>query len=404
MNKFDDIRPYHDDEVRMVLDRILSDGELRRVLARLRFPTLGKMFPALLAPIVGWYAQRQLCDAQSVADLQDVEEGYMARMIADTMDGLSASGLDKLDKNKSYLFVSNHRDIAMDPGFVNWVLYKHGFVTPRLAIGDNLLTKPYASDLMRLNKSFIVNRSAKGNKEKFKALKHLSEYIHFSIVQERANIWIAQREGRAKDGVDRTNPATIKMFAMNKAKEQAFDDYIRELHIVPVAISYEWDPCDEAKARERFTIRETGSYQKADHEDVMNIAKGIAGTKGHVHVAIGEELVGEFADAEAVAAEIDRQIINNFLLQPSNCIAYKAIHGDLPEVLVGEEQVPFSEQAFKKEAHFFAKRLRKVSPKLRGLVREMYANPIVSKLKFAQTYYSDQPTSGPDGAAVAKTA
>jgi len=214
-----------------------------------------------------------------------------------------------------------------------------------------LLTKPLASDIMRLNKSFIVNRSATGNKEKFKALKHLSEYIHYSIVEEKANIWIAQREGRAKDGVDRTNPASIKMFAMNKPKEQPFADYIRELHIVPVSISYEWDPCDEAKAHERYVIKHEGSYKKGPQEDVINIAKGIAGTKGHVHVAFGDELIDDYADADAVADEIDRQIIDNFILQPSNCFAYKAVHGQFPQVSVGKGQVPFTEEAFKRDGH-----------------------------------------------------
>jgi hypothetical protein len=389
MSKFDDIRPYNDSEVREVLDRVLSDGEFKRMLARLSFPVLGKIFPALVAPIVGWYVKRELHDAKSVADVQAVEDGYMAKMMANTVDGLSASGFEKLDKNKAYLFVSNHRDIAMDPGFVQWVMYQHGFDTPRLAIGDNLLTKPFASDLMRLNKSFLVNRSAKGNKEKFKALKHLSEYIYFSIVEEGASIWIAQREGRAKDGVDRTNPAIVKMFTMNKPKEQRFADYLRELHIIPVSISYEWDPCDEAKARERYIIKQDGSYQKGAQEDVMNIAKGIAGTKGHVHVAFGDELIGDFNDADEVAAEIDRQVINNFVLQPSNCIAYRALHGSNPKVAVGQGQIPFEEEQFKQQAHYFAERLRKVQPKYRAFVREMYANPVVSKLADTLTPMAD---------------
>ena len=253
-----------------------------------------------------------------------------------------------------------------------------------------------------MNKSFIVNRSAKGNKEKFKALKHLSEYIHYSITEERSSIWIAQREGRAKDGVDRTNPAIVKMFAMAKTKDQNFADYIRELHIVPVSISYEWDPCDEAKAHERHVIKETGSYKKGPQEDVINIAKGIAGTKGNVHVAFGDELVADFNDADEVANEIDQQVINNFVLQPSNCLAYKAMYGNLPELTVGADHIPFSEERFKQDAHQFAERLRKVKPKFRAYVREMYANPIVSKLT-----YTPQSHSGPDSEnedAVAKSA
>lgn len=382
MSKFDDIRPYADSEVREVIDRVLANSEFKRVLARLSFPTLGKLCPALLAPIVGWYVKRKLRNAQSVRDLQEVEEGYMHKMMAHTMSGLSASGMDKLDKNKAYLFISNHRDIAMDPGFVNWVLWQHGFETPRLAIGDNLLTKPFASDLMRLNKSFLVNRSATGKKEKFHALKHLSEYIYFSIVEEKSSIWIAQREGRAKDGVDRTNPAIVKMFTMAKSKTDDFSDYIRQLHIVPVSISYEWDPCDEAKAHERLTLQEEGSYKKGEQEDVINIAKGIAGTKGHVHVAFGDELTGDFNNADEVAEEIDRQIVANFVLQPSNCLAYENLYGKPPSFPVGETQNLYSADNYKQQAQVFADRLRQIQPKYRALVREMYANPVVSKIDF----------------------
>lgn len=386
MNKFDDIRPFDDNEVRGVLDRVLENTEFKRVLAKLSFPKLSKLFPALVAPVVGWVVKRELRSANTLKGIQDVEEGYMAKMMANTMDGLSASGTDHLRPDRNYLFVSNHRDIAMDPGFVIWVCFQNKIVTPRLAIGDNLLTKPFASDIMRLNKSFIVNRSATGNKEKYKAMKHLSEYLHFSIVEEKSNIWIAQREGRAKDGIDKTNTATVKMFAMNKSKEQSFADYIRELHIVPVSISYEWDPCDEDKARERYILKNEGEYQKGEQEDVKTIAKGIAGTKGHVHVAFGDELVADFEDADAVAAEIDRQVISNYVLQPSNCFAYKAIHGEVPDVLVvGEEQVSFDEDKFKEQAHFFADRLRQVQPQYRNFVREMYANPVVSKLKLLQS-------------------
>ena len=140
-------------------------------------------------------------------------------------------------RDRPYLFISNHRDIAMDPAFVNWVLYQNGFKTLRIAIGDNLLTKPFASDLMRLNKCFIVNRSATSPREKLKAAKKLSAYMHHSLTQDKSNLWIAQREGRAKDSLDITNPAIISMLALNKPKQEAFGDYIASLNIVPVSIS-----------------------------------------------------------------------------------------------------------------------------------------------------------------------
>lgn len=391
MDKFEDIRPYNDDEVRPTLDRVLNDVDFRRAIARLRFPKLAKLLPTAVGVVVGWYVKRQLRHAQSVADVQNVVQKYMERMMGQTMRGLTSSGLAKLNHSIAYLFVSNHRDIAMDPAFVDWVLHMNGEETVRIAIGDNLLTMPFASEVMRLNKSFIVNRSAKGNKAKFKALKHLSEYIHHSITVDRADCWIAQRQGRAKDGVDRTDTALMKMFAMNRPKTESFADYIRELHIVPVSISYEWDPCDEAKARERYHLDTEGEYQKGEHEDVFNIAQGIAGVKGHVHVAFGDPLVGDFNDAEELAAEIDRQVIGNYVLQPSNCFAYKAIYGEAPDVRVRSEDIPFREESFQQEARMFAERLRGIEPRYRRYVREMYANPVVSKLELEARSHQAKP-------------
>src|SRR5690606_26049105 len=189
-------------------------------------------------------------------------------------------------------------------------------------IGDNLLTKPYASDLMRLNKSFLVNRSETAPKKLLVALKKLSAYIYYSIVVEKSNIWIAQREGRAKDGLDRTEPAIIKMITLAKPKEISFQDYIRSLNIVPVSISYEWDPCDIAKASELHAKRSQGSYEKGEHEDVQSIAKGISGFKGNVYVAFGDVLIEDYPDAEAVAAELDRQILRNYRLHATNYAAH----------------------------------------------------------------------------------
>ncbi|MDF5295506.1 1-acyl-sn-glycerol-3-phosphate acyltransferase, partial [Vibrio parahaemolyticus] len=169
-----------------------------------------------------------------------------------TTDGVTFSGLDKLDKNTSYLFVSNHRDIAMDPALVNYGLYQSGHRTVRIAIGDNLLKKPCATELMRLNKSFIVKRSAKAPREMMKALGQLSSYIKHSL-DTGNSIWIAQKEGRAKDGNDFTDPAILKMFHVEGRKQKiSFGEYTRSLKIVPVSIAYENDPCDIAKAKELY--------------------------------------------------------------------------------------------------------------------------------------------------------
>lgn len=379
--EFDDIRPYHDDEVRPTLDRILADPELVDAVTRLKFPRLNRWAGGLLRPLVKRVLVQQLASVNSVSGFQDVVEKYMARMIQHTTTALTISGLERLNPQQAYLFISNHRDIALDPAFVNWSLYHSDCNTLRIAIGDNLLTKPYVSDLMRLNKSFIVNRSAKGPREKLKAAKHLSAYIYHSIVNENSNIWIAQREGRAKDGHDKTNSAVIGMLTINRPKTQEFSDYVKQLNIVPVSISYEFDPCDAAKARELYHQRTSGSYQKEQHEDVKSIAMGIAGQKGHVHVAFGEVLHGNYMDTDEVVAEIDRQVLSNYVLHSSNCFAYEMLHGKTPKVNYTEKNIPFVPEKLAEKRQQFEARVQAVPAEYRELVLAMYANPVLSKLQ-----------------------
>ncbi|MDO3388285.1 1-acyl-sn-glycerol-3-phosphate acyltransferase [Gilvimarinus sp. SDUM040013] len=381
MTDFDDIRPYHDDEVRPALDRILNDPELADAVAKLKFPHLAGPLGFILRPIVKNVMKRQLAAVDSVDKFQQVVEKYMRHMIETTTTRLTSSGLDQLDPNGGYLFISNHRDIAMDPAFVNWSIYHAGFQTLRIAIGDNLLTKPYVSDLMRLNKSFIVNRSAKAPREKLKAAKKLSAYIHHSLTEDKANIWIAQREGRAKDGNDLTNTAVIGMLMLNRPKAQDFSEYVRSLKIVPVSISYEQDPCDAAKAHELFAQRTTGRYEKGDQEDVQSIAKGIAGQKGHVHVAFGSALSGEYADTDAVAAEIDRQIWAQYVLHASNCFAFDAEGEEARSLPYSDKNVPFEPGNVREERAAFDLRVGSVPSEYRDIVLEMYANPVRNKLK-----------------------
>jgi 1-acyl-sn-glycerol-3-phosphate acyltransferase len=362
---FDDIRPYRDEEVPTVLARVLADKEFLDALVRFRFPSFPAVLLKALRPIVHWQLKKQTNTVHDVKSFQAVIEKYMQHMITSTSAGLTVSGLENLDAQRAYLFISNHRDIAMDPAFTNWALWHNGMDTVRIAIGDNLLTKPFASDLMRLNKSFLVKRGETAPKKIYVALKQLSAYIHHSIVNEKSSVWIAQREGRAKDGLDRTEEAIIKMFAISKPKEQAFADFVRELNIVPVSISYEWDPCDVAKARELYEKATHGSYQKDTHEDVQSIAAGIAGDKGRVHVSFGEVLRADFDTPEAVAAEIDRQVIGNYKLFPSNYLAAKAL-GD---------ETPLQNELF---AQAFDQRFANCPEQYRPFWLTMYANPVRS--------------------------
>ncbi|MDF0533637.1 1-acyl-sn-glycerol-3-phosphate acyltransferase [Shewanella sp. A32] len=372
---FDDIRPYHDDEVSAVLARILQSHELRRTLARWRFPRLSRLAPWATDWLVSRHLQRQLSGLKTVAEVQQVVAAYMQRMMATTVTALTVSGLEQLAADKSYLFISNHRDIALDPAFVNMALYAHGQQTVRIAIGDNLLTKDYVTDLMRVNKSFIVKRSASSPREKLKASKQLSAFIQHSLQQEHSHVWLAQREGRAKDGNDCTNAAIISMLSLNRPKTQDFADYIRELNIVPVAISYEWDPCDVAKTRELYSLQQTGEYRKQVHEDIASIASGIAGFKGRVHLAFGAPLAADYANAEAVAAEIDRQIWQNYHLFPSNVLAYRQYTGNADESVANVTVTDIAAQSEK-----FTQRLQSIAEEQRAIFLAMYANPALNKV------------------------
>lgn len=371
-----DIRPFRDEEVPPVLSRLLGDGELLGALARLRLGKLARLAPWLCRPLVRAYLARELKGVEDVHGFQMVIKAYMDKMIADSTGGFSVSGLEGLDPARPYLFMSNHRDIAMDPAFTNYALHRGGHATVRIAIGDNLLTKPWVSDLMRLNKSFIVRRSLSGPRELLAATRHLSDYIRHSLLEERAPVWIAQREGRAKDGVDRTEPAVIKMLAMSRDKRSAsLSQHIAELGIVPVAISYELDPCDGLKANELHQLATTGNYRKAEQEDVTSIGRGIAGQKGRVHVSFGTPLEGEYADADAVARAVDEQVIGLYCLHPTNLYAYRMLHGEHPELPANtlREQGDYSREAF-------AARIEALPEAHRPYALGIYANAVASKL------------------------
>jgi len=380
MLEFDDIRPYHDGEVRSILDRLLADNEFLDTVAKLKLPNAAGFAAKFARPVVRGRLAKEVAGIESVTGFQSLIEKYLARILNRTVEDLSCSGLDQLDNNQSYLFISNHRDIAMDPAFVNWVIYHAGFTTLRIAIGDNLLTKPFASDLMRLNKSFIVKRGLSNRREKLLAAKKLSAYIHYSVVQDNENVWLAQREGRAKDGLDGTNPALINMLAMSKQKEQSLADFIKESRIVPVSISYAYDPCDQSKAHELYEISMNGSYVKEQHEDVRSIARGITGYKQAVHVSFGEQLKGEYQSAEEIAEALDRQIEANYVLHPTNCFAYELLEKRSPKVLVGKDGVAFDQADWDQQRSQFRSHVSVCNERWRNILLNGYANPVYRRL------------------------
>ncbi|MDI5936303.1 1-acyl-sn-glycerol-3-phosphate acyltransferase [Halomonas kalidii] len=366
-----EIRPYHDDEVAEVLARLAHDPELLDALTRFRLPRLSRFMPRLSRTLASIVIRREVRDVTSVRDFQQRIAGYMERMIRTTTDDFRVDGLEALDHDTAYLFIGNHRDISLDPAFVNYALYLAGRDTVRIAIGDNLLKKPYVTDLMRLNKSFIVPRSARGKRAMLAAYHNLSAYIHHSIIEDNHSIWMAQREGRAKDGIDRTDPAIIKMMTMSRRsrdRDLPVGEAIRELRLVPVSISYEYDPCDVQKARELHAVHASGNYEKSEFEDIMSIVAGITGHKGRVHLRFGAPLAADFDSTDEVAAEIDRQVLEGYHLFPSHYLALETL-GDAPELL------DLSEVTDADRATFQA-RLQQVPAELREWWLTQYANPV----------------------------
>src|SRR5690606_540038 len=272
MGEFDGIRPYQDDEVPGVLLRLQQDRDLLQTLARYRFPRLNRWLPGLAAWLVAGGVRRELQGVTTVDALQRRLEPWLDKVIERSALQVTYSGLENLSKTRPHLFLANHRDIAMDPAFVNYALYHGGHPTPRIAIGDNLLQRSFVGDLMRLNKCFIVHRSVTGRREKLAVYQTLSAYIHHSIA-EGHSVWIAQAEGRFRDGWNRTETGFIYM-ACTCRNNVYFSEVVLSLDIVPVSIAYVADSCDHMKAWELVQRERTASYGKRSGEDDSAFAKG----------------------------------------------------------------------------------------------------------------------------------
>jgi hypothetical protein len=375
MGEFDAIRPYNDAEVSAVLERLLSDKEFLSILTRFRFPRLAGALGWALQPVIARKLRRQFVGIKSVAALQDKVEYYVDHTIERATDGVTYTGVEQFKSGSAYLFLANHRDIVMDPAFVNYAVYHAGLPTPRIAIGDNLLQKPFVSDLMRLNKSFIVHRSIAGRREKMAAYQLLSAYINHSIRIDCQSIWIAQAEGRAKDGDDRTESAILKMFHMSR-KDEPFAEVIQSLNLTPVSISYEYDPCDHAKARELYIRATTGEYTKAPGEDDVSIALGITGYKGRVHVNFAPPITELFEDTKALASEMDRQILGGYRLFPVHYLAYAQWAGADPALDVPLARDVFAAPELAKAQEEWERRLEECPVEHRPYLVLQYATPV----------------------------
>ncbi|MBQ4832867.1 1-acyl-sn-glycerol-3-phosphate acyltransferase [Pseudoalteromonas sp. MMG010] len=367
-DKYADIRPYNDDEVAASLERLINDNAFIDVIAKYNLPKFLSAIPFICRTLVKRQLRKKWGQVTTVEQVQQEVAEYLNKLVKRTTSKVTFSGLDQLDPEQAYLFISNHRDIVLDPALVNWGLFQNNMKTVRIAIGDNLLQIPYITELMRLNKSFIVKRSAKAPKEMLKALTQLSGYIYDSLTGGHS-IWIAQKEGRAKDGVDQTDPALLKMLQLNGRKQKkVFSDYVKELKIVPVSISYQYEPCAIAKAKELYHKEHHGEYVKSEGEDIASIVEGFSADKGHVHLAFGEPITEHCEDADELAKVIDNQIIDSFYLHPGNYIAGGCKHAviDEPDTLT------------------FEQRLENVPQELRPIVLAMYAKPFERKSEVTQ--------------------
>ena len=377
MTKFDDIRPYHDDEVKKVVQELLADIDFLDFLGRYHSPRLSRYVPDLVRFFVRRFLKGQLGSVASVREFQQMISSYAKRIVETTMTEFVFKGIGSLQSDEGYLYVGNHRDIAGDSMLADYALWLSEHDTVRIAVGDNLIQRKFATDIMRLNKSFFIRRSEEGAKKVYAALLQSSEYIHQSI-DEKQSIWIAQSEGRAKDGLDNTDPAIVKMFAVAKRKEPLANT-VACLNIIPVSISYEFDPCDCLKAKERYAIETDGSYDKPSGEDLLSLVKGLGEFKGRVHLNFGEKIQGDFESAEEVANALDRQILENYQLYQINYWALKLLAQqdssgpfyDTWQALGGS--VKFSDTSE------YEKRMETCEEAWRRKWLEMYANPVVNK-------------------------
>ncbi len=388
MQDFDAIRPYGDDETEATVQRLVSDSEFLDLIARFKHPTLSRWLPRLVRRRIQRWLLDNFGGITQIADVQARLYRYVEDLIQHTTTRITFSGLEHLDKNSAHLFISNHRDIVFDPLVVNYLLFSHGYATTRIAIGDNLLENRVFAELMRLNKSFVVRRNLSSPREMRDTFLTLSAFINHSI-NENHSIWIAQREGRAKDGLDLTDPAIIKMFYMSQKKSGlSFAETMNRLHIVPVSIAYEYDPCDGDKARELEARARTGTYTKAQGEDTDQIIKGLTGFKGHVHVHFGAPIGNAPDSPNELAGLIDNEMHANYHLHASNLVAYEtrgqhpqAHHGldEISDALVtAETWSPAEMEAAEQEMN---RRLESCAPDYRAYLLDMYANPVTSALK-----------------------
>ena len=359
--EFDDIRPYNPDELQGICEELIADPDFRKAIE--------SVMPGV--PVEALAAQLKQCKTSL-----DIQKSFE----------LDASQLT--DKTCNYTFISNHRDIVLDPGFLSVGLLDNGFPnTVEIAIGDNLLIYPWIKKLVRINKSFIVQR-ALSMRQMLEASARLSRYIHFAVTEKGENVWIAQREGRAKDSNDRTQDSVLKMLVLGGTGDVI--DRLKELNIVPLALSYEYDPCDYLKATEMQLKRDVEGYKKSQADDLLNMQTGIFGYKGHVHFHAAKCISNELEAFRGlpktevfakVSHLIDLHIHRNYRLYPGNYVACDLLDGTdtFASHYTADDKLRFETYLQKKLDMIDIPNKDEAFLRERMLV--MYANPVINHQK-----------------------
>ena len=377
---FEDIRPLNQDEVQAAIEELLASEEFRHALRYVK-------------PDLDW---DQLSAAMRACKTKEQFKSTLAydavmTVAKKTTFSLTISGRSRLPEGKpACTFISNHRDIVLDASFLNVMLYDVGYGMTQVAIGDNLLIRPWIKTFVRLNNSFIVKRGV-SVRQMLEVSGTLSAYINHTIKDTKESIWIAQREGRAKDSNDRTQPSVLKMLCMAGGKDIIGN--LKSLNIVPVAISYEFDPCDYLKAQEFQLKRDNPEYHKTQRDDLLNMETGILNNKGRVHFTISQLINDQLDQLDpnmdrnelfaAVASIIDKEIYRHYRFYPNNYVAYDLLSGTRR---FSDHYGLKDKKAFEEYKKAFEEYLQKQLDKivipnkdenfLRKKILEMYANPL----------------------------
>jgi 1-acyl-sn-glycerol-3-phosphate acyltransferase len=376
MSKFNSIRPFYDNEVNQALKEY-GEHPMMKAIMNFTFPERSE---------AEW--TEMLSGIYSIRDFQTkIIYDAVLKVLNVSSDGLTTSGFENLKPGTPYLFISNHRDIILDTSLLNATLYEHGLLMTTSAIGDNLVKKPFLKALSRLTRNFVVFRGL-SPKAMFESSKLNSEFIREALLTENRSVWIAQREGRTKDGMDLTQKGMLKMLAL-ASEGTPLIDYFRQLKIVPVSISYENDPTDVLKMPELLAKARAEIYIKQKNEDFKTLVSGIMGQKKRIHISIGnvfEEEIDNILGTEGplnkqlqlLSEALDRVIVSNYQLWPTNYIALDLLHK------TNEYEAHYSS----KEKEAFKERMSKGIDMDNDVAvhnfLSMYANPVIHKQNFKQ--------------------